>query len=317
MQKAMSNPLPAQSTATRVMRVLLIAAVVGLLPAVFAVIAVRLHPPALGTILAAMGRREVCSLSAASAGFARKLSIDSYRDRIAAQCRSVRSDGALTLWNTPDGDFWLPSDSGPVLPVLLAQQHAEVYGEIKPGEVVLDGGAHVGVYTRRALAAGARLVVAIEPAPDNIECLRRNFKDEIAAGRVIVYPKGVWDRDDELVLHTVEGNSAGDSFVLKNGPGKELRLPLTTIDKLTAELQLPAVDRIKLDIKGAERQALRGAAAVIARYHPRLAIASEHHPDDYVVLPSLIRELHPGYSIDCGSYFGRDYRLYPETLLAR
>lgn len=84
-----------------------------------------------------------------------------------------------------------PSDSGPVLPVLLVQQHAEVYGNNRPREVVLNGGAHVGVYTRRALAAGARLVVAMDPAPDNIECLLRNFKVEIAAGRVIFYPKGV------------------------------------------------------------------------------------------------------------------------------
>jgi FkbM family methyltransferase len=317
MQKAMSNQRPAQSTATRVMRYLFLLASALAIPSALIVVAILVHPPTVGILLSIVGRREVCSLTAAASGAGRKYTIASEQARIAPLCKSLRSDGALTLWNTPDGDFWLPSDSGPVLPVLLAQQHAEVYGDIKTGEVVLDGGAHVGVYTRRALAAGARLVVAIEPAPDNIECLRRNFKDEIAAGRVIVYPKGVWDRDDELVFHTVAGNSAGDSFVLKNGPGKELRLPLTTIDKLTAELQLPTVDRIKLDIKGAERQALRGAAAVIARYRPRLAVASEHHPDDYVVLPALIRELHPGYSIDCGSCFGRDYRLYPETLLAR
>ena len=49
--------------------------------------------------------------------------------------------------------------------------------------MVLDGGAHVGVYVREALDRGARLVVAIEPAPANVECLRRNFPEEIADGR--------------------------------------------------------------------------------------------------------------------------------------
>jgi hypothetical protein len=45
-----------------------------------------------------------------------------------------------------------------------------------------------------------------------VEALNRNFKDEIAAGRVIVYPKGVWDKDDLLTLHIDEHNSAADSF---------------------------------------------------------------------------------------------------------
>jgi hypothetical protein len=45
------------------------------------------------------------------------------------------------------------------------------------------------------------LVVAIEPSPANLECLRRNMSREIASGRVIVYPKGVWDREDVLALN--------------------------------------------------------------------------------------------------------------------
>ena len=33
-------------------------------------------------------------------------------------------------------------------------------------------------------------IIAIEPSPRNVECLRRNFPKEIAEGRVVVYPKG-------------------------------------------------------------------------------------------------------------------------------
>ena len=87
----------------------------------------------------------------------------------------------------------------------LAEQERRIYMagsvNVNAGDTVLDCGANVGVFTRVALAAGAKQVVAIEPAPDNVACLRRNFASEIAAGRVIVYPKGVWDKDDVLVLH--------------------------------------------------------------------------------------------------------------------
>src|SRR5438093_2776105 len=109
------------------------------------------------------------------------------------------------------------------------------------------------MYTREALYSGARLVLAIEPAPGNLECFRRNMSREIASGRVIVYPKGVWDKEDMLVLNEDPNNSAADSFVMKaeNSNVAVRKIPLTTIDLLVAEMALPKVDMIKMDIKGA------------------------------------------------------------------
>src|SRR6185369_4829912 len=114
--------------------------------------------------------------------------------------RRVRSEGALDLWETPLGPYWGPRGNDQILPILLAQQQRRIYGRdqedgVHTGDIVLDCGAHVGVFTKTALAAGARLVVAIEPSPDAIEALRRNLAAEVKAGRVIIYPKGVWDRE--------------------------------------------------------------------------------------------------------------------------
>jgi hypothetical protein len=67
--------------------------------------------------------------------------------------------------------------------VLLAQQKRKIYG-----------GAHVGTYVRTAPDAGAARVIAIELSPEALECLRRDVPREVASGRVIVYPKGIWDR---------------------------------------------------------------------------------------------------------------------------
>ena len=65
---------------------------------------------------------------------------------------------------------------------------------------MLDCGASDGDFTRQALAAGAQTVVSVEISPSSAECIRRNLAAEAAAGRVIVYPKGVWDKDDTLTL---------------------------------------------------------------------------------------------------------------------
>src|SRR5262252_2026765 len=79
------------------------------------------------------------------------------------------------------------------------EQKRNIYGgRIHAGDVVLDAGANVGVFVRKALWAGASKVIAIEPAPENLECLRRTFAHEVARGQVVIYPKGVWGRPDVL-----------------------------------------------------------------------------------------------------------------------
>src|SRR6266699_3485688 len=70
--------------------------------------------------------------------------------------------------------------------------------EVRQGDIVLDCGANIGVFTRKAPSRGAALVVAIEPAPQTLNALRRNFDTEIRQGRVIAYPKGLWDHDAEM-----------------------------------------------------------------------------------------------------------------------
>jgi FkbM family methyltransferase len=240
------------------------------------------------------------------------------RDRIFAASRIAATDGRFVLADTPAGKFWIPAPDYDNLAAELAEQQEEVYGHdvLHPGDVVLDCGANVGVYTRVALAHGARIVVAIDLAPEPIECLRRNFESEIREGRVIVYPKGVWDKDATLRLHTsAKIASAGDSVVLDRG-GLGPEVPLTTIDKLVAELKLPRVDVIKMDIEGSEAPALTGAAHTLAAYKPRLAISMEHKQSDPDVIPALVGRLNPQYQMRCTECGNTTGRIQPEVLLA-
>ncbi len=256
--------------------------------------------------LAMMGRTKGCpypETMRSAENLRRQIEI---KDQILKASELIQKDPAgYHLWQTPKGRYWIPQGDDYVLPFNLAEQERKIYGTgeraVREGDVVLDCGANVGVYTREALAAGAKLVVAIEPAPENVECLRRNFAGEIAAGTVIVYPKGVWDKDDLLTLHVDPGNSAADSFVMhpKNavaGP----RIALTTIDKLVGELKLPRVDYIKMDIEGAEQRAIAGARGTIERYHPRMALSAYHRPDDPEAIPAAVFRIRPGYRMECG-----------------
>jgi len=253
-----------------------------------------------------MGRASLCPLAETLHSRDHGLETNAIKDRLFRESRLAENDPAgYHRWQTPRGSFWMPAASDAALLWDLAEQEQNIYGQsgcgVRRGDVVLDCGANVGVYTRVALAAGARLVVAIEIAPENLECLRRNMADDIRTGRVIVYPKGVWDKDDVLTLNVGAANSAADSVVMhpeqeRAGP----RVPLTTIDKIAAELQLDRVDFIKMDIEGAERNALVGARATLAKFHPRMALSAYHLPDDPRKLPELALAAWPGYRIVCG-----------------
>ena len=261
------------------------------------------------------GRASTCTLSESFEGEAlSRLEVRNIASMRAAS-RVTRKEAGLALWSTPAGDYWMPAASGDALLYDLAEQKRNIYGDnLRPGDIVLDCGANVGVYTRKALWAGAAQVIAIEPAPDNLECLRRNFPAEIASGKVVVYPKGVWDKDDVLKLSVDPGDSARDSFVNAFPNAAFIEAPLTTIDQLAAELHLARVDFIKMDIEGAEQKAIAGARNTIARWRPRMALCLYHRREDAEMIPKAVRGIAPDYHMRQTCLCGLD-RVQPEVAL--
>jgi FkbM family methyltransferase len=261
------------------------------------------YPPWAAQVLVLAGRGPECHREEGLQAFTRRYSQKAIERRVLAQSRLLgRDPHGLQLMETPKGKFWEPAVDGTMIVPQIAEFEAKYTGfprPIHPGDIVLDCGANVGAFTREAVDEGAAVVVAIEPAPNNVESLRRNFAAEIAAGRVIVYPKGVWDKDDFLTLAINNTTSAMDSFVIHEDTHPGITVPLTTIDKLVAELKLPKVDFIKMDIEGAEKRALAGAAKTLLAYHPRMEISVDHLLEDPHMVPIVIHQIQPDYRIEC------------------
>ena len=66
-----------------------------------------------------------------------------------------------------------------------------------------------------------------------------------------------------------------------------------------------------MDIEGSEQDALLGAAGIIRRDRPRLAICIYHKPEDLYEIPFLIKELVPEYRL----YIRHHSDTYAETVL--
>ena len=269
------------------------------------------------------GRSPVCPMGEALKADANLNQQVDLKDKILNASHLVDQDRkGFHLWETPSGRFWVPDGSDYVLPFNLAEQQRKIYGvgENGPhgGDIVLDCGSNVGVTIREELTAGAAKVIGIEPAPENLECLRRNFPAEMASGRVVIVPKGVWDKEDALTLKVDPKNSAADTFVLqREGTVDVEKVPLTTIDHLVTELNLPRVDYIKMDIEGAEPKALEGAQETLKKWRPRISIAAYHAPDHPKIIPEIIRKARPDYRMGCGPCAEAGNGVRPDVLYFR
>lgn len=131
---------------------------------------------------------------------------------------------------------------------------------VKPGFVFVDIGANAGTYSlfvgKRAGTTGR--VLAIEPHP----VVRARLQANLALNglsNVAIAPVALSDHEGEITLH-MDGQNLGSTSVHadwvpgKNGGG--IRVPVTTLEALLAKHGVTHVDAIKIDIEGAEDQAL-------------------------------------------------------------
>jgi FkbM family methyltransferase len=220
-----------------------------------------------------------------------------------SEVRLIREDkqAGLELWDTMLGQLWIPKPGLYVIKHLEWEQAVQkVYdypsAKVLRGDIVIDCGAHIGGFTRTALRAGAQTVVAVEPEIANIRAFRRNFVEELKSGKVVLVEKGVWDKNGALSLHLSQTGDSHSVNIPQNS-GKDEKIEVITIDSLIQRLKLPRVDFIKMDIEGAEQNALKGAGNILAKWRPRLAISSYHQKGDPAAICAIVWEFQPNYLI--------------------
>jgi FkbM family methyltransferase len=245
----------------------------------------------------AVGRTDVrCSADQVAAdGQADVRRLATINEHVAALPQPRAEDGLLRL-DTAAGIVWAPATSprefvAAVRPARV-RWDIEALNPVRGGDIVLDAGGHLGESTLRALELGASRVVTFEPNPDNVKALRKNLAAPIGDGRVVVIEKGVYDRVG--MLHFDQGaDSASGEF--EEGSGEAL--PITTIDRVVADLQVSRVDFIKMDIEGSEVPALRGAAETLKRFKPRVAIGTYHKHGDLAEVEQAVLTTRPDYQV--------------------
>jgi len=162
------------------------------------------------------------------------------------------------------------------------QEEIEPYWRALPKRefgVVWDLGAASGGFTLSACVRMPRVkVVAFEPSKRQRILLCRNVSRNGLAGRVRIEPFAAWNRAEDMVFRTHGAISSlketGEH--LGSLPFEET-VSAMPLDEWAQRAGNEPADLIKMDIEGAEIEALEGMRGTLMRFKPVLLVQAYHY----------------------------------------
>ena len=128
-----------------------------------------------------------------------------------------------------------------------------VYPDPKPGDVVLDLGTNIGMFTLYALSHGAKFVHCVEPSPDSVNRIEKHLKEWGFRDRANVIRAGVAERSGEAFIPSI--TNVASTIQIKADDGL---VPVKLLDaaELLETLQ-PRPTYIKCDIESNQVPVIR------------------------------------------------------------
>jgi len=160
--------------------------------------------------------------------------------------------------------------------------------------VFVDCGAYDGDSIRDFLAHRQNdfaRIYAFEPDETNFRRLQ-SFVDRLppmVAEKIVIHKAGVGEARTRVAF-----NATGNMSAAQSSKGASM-VDVVSLDELIESDNNPIF--LKLDVEGAEWQALKGGQRLIERYEPTIAISIYHQPDDLWELPLYIARLNPRYKL--------------------
>ncbi len=162
-----------------------------------------------------------------------------------------------------------------------ARKQRKPYSLIKPGDVVFQIGAPADLlavgrsrsaYFMHIVSGGGKLVI-MEPDSDNCDQMRAFAKRNGFADHVLVINAGGWSEEKTLKFYESKEHPASAVLSelseatpeeMKRRGYREIPVPVTTVDKVLAEHNLPVPKLVSITTNGAELEILKGMKDMLA-----------------------------------------------------
>lgn len=173
-------------------------------------------------------------------------------------------------------------------------------------KMIMNCGASDGSLSAMfALLSPDSRIYAFEPVDESFR-KSKIFADVFP--NIIPIQAGVWKQTGQVSFNKVNNALSGftSSFI---GDGKEM-IDVFALDDFVEKYRVEDVDYIKMDIEGAELDALNGSRGVIGSFHPDLAISVYHKAEHLWRIPLWIKSNFPEYDV----YVDHRYFVPTETV---
>lgn len=191
--------------------------------------------------------------------------------------------------------------------VIYALTEGAIYFELEElgpqdeGEYFVDAGGFDGLTTMAFFnwCKGKGYSYCFEADQKNVEVIESRLR---GCENCEIISKALWSETTSLSMK-MEGSCGSAVMDKRIGEGIQ-EVKAVSLDDILGDKR---VTFIKMDIEGAELEALRGAKYIIQKQHPKLAISIYHKYEDIWTIPSLIMEYYSGYKFYLRHYSFSNY----------
>lgn len=180
----------------------------------------------------------------------------------------------------------------------VEEEYFDKINVISENEVFVDCGGFDGRTSQRFIErcnGKYKKIIIFEPEICKRELIEQNMGGE----KYLLYPYGVWSEEKKLYFEA-RGDVASHITKQKS----DYVIQVVTLDQY---IYHEAPTLIKMDIEGAEQEALVGARKTIQTYRPKLVICLYHKPEDLFEIPLYIKSLNSDYNLYIRQYSNTKY----------
>jgi FkbM family methyltransferase len=187
----------------------------------------------------------------------------------------VDNNGAVAYKTTFNGLSLFTNEA--LYPIVDDFNYYQHFYKVKADDVIIDAGAncgHLSIFFSKVVGPIGQ-VFAFEPDKFNIERITKNKNlNPDLPNNIVIEEVLLWDKNELIDFY--EAGTVGSSAVWKPDNEHCVKKQAVTIDSWVVNNNINKLDFIKMDIEGAEIEALDGCRATIKTLKPNFSIASYH-----------------------------------------
>lgn len=169
--------------------------------------------------------------------------------------------------------------------------------EFEEQEIFVDGGSFDLETTRifqeimKKEGKKCRKVYAFEPDRDHYLICKKKIQQN-GWDNIELVNAGLWSENTQTELKNI--GTAG-AYVVESARKDVCNVKVVSLDSIVDRKD--KISFIKLDVEGAELEALQGAQRIIVEDKPKIAVCLYHEKDDYWRIPYFLKNLVPEYKL--------------------